>query len=79
MKKITTRMCSGGAREEDVDLLKSVADQIAGVQFVHLAKRLLGQFKVLLLNSKMNLRQRQKSRLLLRQQGENTATETSLI
>lgn len=30
MKKITTRMCNGGARTEDADLLKSVADQIDG-------------------------------------------------
>lgn len=30
MKKITHRMTHGGAREEDADLLKSVADQIAG-------------------------------------------------
>ena len=30
MKKITKRMTHGGAREEDADLLKSVADQIAG-------------------------------------------------
>ena len=30
MRKITTRMCSGGAREEDSDLLVSVADQIEG-------------------------------------------------
>lgn len=30
MKKITTRMTSGNARKEDADLLKSVADQIAG-------------------------------------------------
>jgi NADH-quinone oxidoreductase subunit F len=30
MKKITNRMCSGGAREEDTDLLLSVANQIEG-------------------------------------------------
>jgi NADH-quinone oxidoreductase subunit F len=30
MKKITTRMTSGGAREADVDLLASIGDQIAG-------------------------------------------------
>ena len=30
MRKITTRMCSGGAREEDPDLLVSVANQIEG-------------------------------------------------
>ena len=30
MKKITTRMCAGGAREEDADLLLSVANQIEG-------------------------------------------------
>ena len=30
MKKITTRMLEGQARREDADLLKSVADQIAG-------------------------------------------------
>lgn len=30
MKKITSRMLAGQARREDVDLLKSVADQIAG-------------------------------------------------
>ncbi len=30
MKKITTRMVNGQARREDIDLLKSVADQIAG-------------------------------------------------
>lgn len=30
MKKITSRMASGGAREEDVDLLASIGDQIAG-------------------------------------------------
>lgn len=30
MKKITTRMLAGQARREDADLLKSVADQIAG-------------------------------------------------
>ena len=30
MKKITTRMASGGAREEDATLLASIGDQIAG-------------------------------------------------
>lgn len=30
MKKITTRMAAGHAREEDVDLLASIGDQIAG-------------------------------------------------
>jgi NADH-quinone oxidoreductase subunit F len=30
MKKITSRMCSGDAREEDADLLLSVANQIEG-------------------------------------------------
>ena len=30
MRKITKRMCSGGAREEDADLLLSVANQIEG-------------------------------------------------
>ena len=30
MKKITTRMATGGAREEDADLLASIGDQIAG-------------------------------------------------
>jgi NADH-quinone oxidoreductase subunit F len=30
MKKITTRMANGGAREEDAELLASIGDQIAG-------------------------------------------------
>lgn len=30
MRKITTRMVNGGAREEDADLLASIGDQIAG-------------------------------------------------
>ena len=30
MRKISGRMCSGGAREEDPDLLLSVANQIEG-------------------------------------------------
>ena len=30
MKKITTRMANGGAREQDADLLASIGDQIAG-------------------------------------------------
>ncbi len=30
MKKVTTRMANGGAREEDADLLASIGDQIAG-------------------------------------------------
>jgi len=30
LRKITGRMCAGGARIEDADLLKSVADQMAG-------------------------------------------------
>ena len=30
MKKISSRMCSGDAREEDADLLLSVANQIEG-------------------------------------------------
>jgi NADH-quinone oxidoreductase subunit F len=30
MKKITSRMCNGGAREEDVDLLHSISLQISG-------------------------------------------------
>ncbi|MEX0324392.1 MAG: NADH-quinone oxidoreductase subunit NuoF [Puniceicoccaceae bacterium] len=30
MKKITTRMANGGAREEDADLLASIGEQIAG-------------------------------------------------
>jgi len=30
LKKVTTRMINGEAREEDADLLKSIADQIEG-------------------------------------------------
>ena len=30
MRKITKRMCAGGAREEDADLLLSIANQIEG-------------------------------------------------
>lgn len=30
MKKVTSRICAGNAREEDADLLKSIADQIEG-------------------------------------------------
>lgn len=30
LKRVTNRMVTGGAREEDADLLKSIADQIAG-------------------------------------------------
>jgi len=30
LQKMTTRMCNGNAREEDVPLLKDIADQIAG-------------------------------------------------
>lgn len=30
MKKVTSRICAGKAREEDADLLKSIADQIEG-------------------------------------------------
>ena len=30
MRKVTQRMVDGEAREEDADLLKSIADQIAG-------------------------------------------------
>ncbi len=30
LKKITTRVCSGGGRLEDIDLVKNIADQVAG-------------------------------------------------
>jgi len=30
LKRITTRVCSGGGRLEDVDLVKNIADQVAG-------------------------------------------------
>ena len=47
MKKITTRMCSGEAREEDADLLSSVAIKSRVARFVLLEKPLPGLPKVL--------------------------------
>ena len=61
-EKITTRMCSGEAREEDADLLLSVANQIEGEQFVLLEKQQHGQRKVLLKSSETILSKKQKLR-----------------
>ena len=45
MKKISSRMCSGDAREEDADLLLSVANQIEGRTICAFGEA-IGQLKV---------------------------------
>ena len=79
MKKITTRMCSGGAREEDVHLLKSVADQIAGRTICAFGEAASWPVQSFIAKFKDEFEAKAKEQALLRKQGEDTATETSLI
>jgi NADH-quinone oxidoreductase subunit F len=79
MKKITTRMCSGGAREEDVDLLKSVADQIAGRTICAFGEAASWPVQSFIAKFKDEFEAKAKEQAILRKQGEDTAKETSLI
>ena len=76
MKKITTRMCSGGARAEDPELLLSIADQIA-TQFVPWCTSWPVQSFIAKFRDEFEAKA--KAQALLRKQGENPQQETTLI
>ena len=63
MRKITARMCAGEAKEGDADLLKSIADQIAGRTICAFGRQPHGLCKALLLNLKMSSLRKPENKL----------------
>ena len=62
MRKITARMVAGEAREEDADLLNSIADQIAGRTICAFGEAASWRCKVLSLSLRMSLWRRLESK-----------------
>ena len=79
MKKITGRMCSGKAREEDADLLVSIADQIAGRTICAFGEAASWPVQSFIAKFKDEFVAKAKEQELLRQQGIDEVKETTLI
>ena len=79
MKKITTRMCNGGAREEDVDLLVDIADQIAGRTICAFGEAASWPVQSFISKFEDEFKAKVKKQKLLRDQGEEFDQITNLI
>ena len=79
MKKITTRMCAGGARAEDPELLLSIADQIAGRTICAFGEAASWPVQSFIAKFRDEFEAKAKAQALLRKQGEDPKQETTLI
>ena len=79
MKKITTRMCSGNAREEDPQMLINIADQIAGRTICAFGEAASWPVQSFVSKFRDEFEAKAKEQELLRKQGLETSKETTLI
>ncbi|MFO8028108.1 MAG: NADH-ubiquinone oxidoreductase-F iron-sulfur binding region domain-containing protein, partial [Opitutales bacterium] len=79
MRKVTQRMCDGEAREEDADLLNSIADQIAGRTICAFGEAAAWPVQSFIAKFKDEFVEKAREQAARRKQGEATAKETTLI
>jgi NADH-quinone oxidoreductase subunit F len=79
MRKVTARMCAGEAREEDADLLKSIADQIAGRTICAFGEAASWPVQSFIEKFKDEFVEKAREQAARRKDGKLTTTETTLI
>jgi NADH-quinone oxidoreductase subunit F len=79
MRKVTARMCAGEAREEDADLLKSIADQIAGRTICAFGEAAAWPVQSFIAKFKDEFVEKAKEQAARRKDGQKAAKETTLI
>lgn len=79
MRKVTQRMVDGNAREEDADLLNSIADQIAGRTICAFGEAASWPVQSFIAKFKDEFVEKAREQAARRKQGEPTAKETTLI
>jgi len=79
MRKITRRMVDGEAREEDADLLNSIADQIAGRTICAFGEAASWPVQSFIAKFKDEFVEKAKQQAARRKEGKATAEQTTLI
>ena len=79
MRKVTQRMLNGEAREEDADLLKDIADQIAGRTICAFGEAASWPVQSFIAKFKDEFVEKARTQAALRKEGKPTAQETILI
>ncbi len=79
MRKVTQRMLNGEAREEDADLLKDIADQIAGRTICAFGEAASWPVQSFIVKFKDEFVEKARIQAALRKEGKPTAPETTLI
>ena len=79
LRKITQRMVDGEAREEDADLLKSIADQIAGRTICAFGEAASWPVQSFIEKFKDEFVEKAREQAARRKAGEEPAKETTLI
>jgi len=79
MRKVTQRMLDGDAREEDADLLKDIADQIAGRTICAFGEAASWPVQSFITKFKDEFVEKARIQASLRKEGKPTAMETTLI
>ena len=79
MRKVTQRMVDGEAREEDADLLKSIADQIAGRTICAFGEAASWPVQSFIAKFKDEFVEKAQEQAARRKEGKETAEETTLI
>lgn len=79
MRKITARMVAGEAREEDADLLNSIADQIAGRTICAFGEAASWPVQSFIAKFKDEFVEKAREQAARRAEGKEAATETALI
>ena len=79
MRKVTQRMLDGEAREEDADLLKSIADQIAGRTICAFGEAGSCRVESFIAKFKEELVEKAQEQAARRKEGKETAETTTLI
>ena len=79
MRKVTQRMVDGEAREEDADLLKSIADQIAGRTICAFGEAASWPVQSFIAKFKDEFVEKAQEQAARRKEGKETAEESLLI
>ncbi len=79
MRKITQRMCDGEAREEDAEMLKNIADQIAGRTICAFGEAASWPVQSFIAKFKDEFVEKAREQAARRKEGKATAQPTTLI
>lgn len=79
MRKVTQRMVDGEAREEDAELLKNIADQIAGRTICAFGEAASWPVQSFIAKFNDEFVEKARTQAALRKEGKSTAEKTTLI